>query len=218
VNTIKWANDIKGSASIRPGDELVILPVTGLKYTTKKGDTLTSLAKKFGADAEEIASFNGLDGALSAGLDIIIPDGEIALAPATSVGSAGGVTSRPRHVGPAGTAEQIGYYLRPVIGYPRIHGYNGIDIGAPTGTPILAAASGSVILAREGGWNGGYGSYVVIQHANGSQTLYSHSSNVIVSAGQQVVKGQVIGYVGRTGKATGTHLHFEIRNGIKNPF
>ena len=82
----------------------------------------------------------------------------------------------------------------------------------------MASANGDVIVAKSGGWNGGYGSYVVIQHDNGSQTLYAHMSEVDVYDGQQVVQGQVIGLLGSTGKSTGPHVHFEIRNGIKNPF
>ena len=75
-----------------------------------------------------------------------------------------------------------------------------------------------MVVARAGGWNGGYGSYVVISHANGSQTLYSHMSKVSAYDGEAVEQGQLIGYVGKTGLATGPHLHFEIRDGIKNPF
>jgi murein DD-endopeptidase MepM/ murein hydrolase activator NlpD len=86
------------------------------------------------------------------------------------------------------------------------------------GTPLVASASGEVIIAKQGGWNGGYGSYVVISHPNGSQTLYGHMSNVYVYDGQEVVQGQVIGTLGKSGKATGPHVHFEIRNGIRNPF
>jgi murein DD-endopeptidase MepM/ murein hydrolase activator NlpD len=215
VNTIQWANDLS-SKTIRVGQELVILPVSGVYYTVKKGDTVASIAKKFKADSEEIANFNGIDGALAVGSEIIIPDGEIAQ-PTAGVRT----TSPIRSAGPAGTAEQIGYYMKPLIGCGRtqgVHGYNGVDLGCPVGTPILASATGNVIISREGGWNGGYGSYVVIQHDNGSQTLYAHASDVIVFSGQHVVQGQVIGYVGRTGKATGAHLHFEIRNGIRNPF
>ena len=99
-----------------------------------------------------------------------------------------------------------------------LHGYNGVDLAAKTGTPIMASASGEVIVAKSGGYNGGYGSYVVIQHGNGSQTLYSHMSSVSTYKGATVVQGQVIGTVGSTGKSTGSHLHFEIRNGIRNPF
>jgi len=81
----------------------------------------------------------------------------------------------------------------------------------------MASAAGEVIIAREGGYNGGYGSYVVVRHDNGTQTLYAHMSQVDAYSGQEVAQGQVIGYVGSTGRSTGPHLHFEIR-GAKNPF
>lgn len=215
VNTILWANDLPRASRIRVGQVLTILPVTGIKYTIKKGDTLAGIAKRYGGDADEIANYNGIDGGLVAGTEIIIPDGEVPAPPPSPKRAA------PAYATPAGTPSQVGYYLRPIAGGIRsqgIHGYNGIDLAAPSGTPIVASAEGDVIVAKESGWNGGYGEYVVIQHANGSQTLYSHASSVIVSPGQHVQQGQVIGYIGRTGKATGAHVHFEIRNGIRNPF
>jgi murein DD-endopeptidase MepM/ murein hydrolase activator NlpD len=67
------------------------------------------------------------------------------------------------------------------------------------------------------GWNGGYGKYIVISHPNGTQTLYAHNLENYVSVGDAVVRGQIIGSVGSTGKSTGPHLHFEVR-GAKNPF
>ncbi|MBI4079995.1 M23 family metallopeptidase [Candidatus Kaiserbacteria bacterium] len=216
VNTILWANDLPRGAKLQVGQRLTILPVTGIKYTVKKGDTLASIAKRYGGDAEEIASYNGLEGALVAGTPIIIPDGEVPV-PVQSTPK----RSSPTYATSAGTPTQVGYYLRPISGGIRsqgIHGYNGVDLAAPIGTPILASAEGDVIVAKGSGWNGGYGQYVVIQHDNGSQTLYSHNSSVIVSVGQHVQQGQVIAYVGRTGKATGAHVHFEIRGGIRNPF
>ena len=215
-STILWANDLPKGSTLQIGQTLTILPVTGVKYTTKKGDTVASIAKHFGGDASEIASFNGLEsGALAVDIDIIIPDGEVPTiaTPAKKSGVAVRATT--------GSASQIGFYLRPIVGglhTQGIHGYNAVDLAAPIGTPILASAEGDVIVAKQGGWNGGYGSYIVIQHSNGSQTLYSHASRVIVSVGQHLVQGQVIGYVGQTGKATGPHVHFEIRNGIRNPF
>jgi len=215
VNTILWANDLPRASQIRVGQVLTILPVTGIKYIVKKGDTLASIAKRYGGDAEEIASYNGIDEALAAGTEIIIPDGEVP-AP-VSVPK----RSTSPYATPTGTPSQAGYYLRPIAGgihTQGIHGYNGVDLAASVGTPIFASAEGDVIVAKSTGWNGGYGQYVVIQHANGSQTLYSHASSVIVSVGQHVQQGQVIAYVGRTGKATGAHVHFEIRNGIRNPF
>jgi LysM repeat protein/cold shock CspA family protein len=218
-NTILWANDLPRGATIHAGEQLTILPVTGVKYVVKTGDTLASIGKKLGADATEIGSFNGTDEAmLAVGDELIIPDGEIAAPPPVKPK----IGAEPAHdVGPAGTLAQIGYYVAPLSSYIKtqgIHGYNGVDLAAPNGTPIFASASGQVIIAKAGGYNGGYGSYVVISHDNGSQTLYAHMSRVAAYDGENVVQGQVIGYVGSTGKSTGNHVHFEIRNGIKNPF
>ena len=236
-NTIRWANDIPKGGALKVGQQLIILPVPGVKYTTTKGDTLESIAKRFGADQGDIASFNGLDGDLAIGTNLIIPNGEVAatVAPAPSVSgrTVGGgakkqtrisrrIGSEPAHdVGPEGSASEVAYYISPLSRYIEtqgIHGYNAVDLADPVGTPIVASASGDIIVAREGGWNGGYGSYVVIQHENGSQTLYGHMSQVDVGVGDSVVRGQEIGAVGNSGKSTGSHLHFEIRNGIKNPF
>jgi murein DD-endopeptidase MepM/ murein hydrolase activator NlpD len=132
------------------------------------------------------------------------------------------VNNEPAHnVGPQGSSSEISYYISPLSHYIEtqgIHGYNAVDLAAPKGTPIVASATGDVVIAREGGWNGGYGSYVVISHGNGSQTLYAHMSKVATYDGAHVEQGEVIGYVGETGLATGPHVHFEIRNGIKNDF
>lgn len=217
VNTIRWANDLSRSSSIQPGQTLTILPVTGVKYTVKRNDTLASIAKALRGDATEIAQFNGLeeDAALAVGTELIIPDGEIAVAvapaPKKSIGGGGSVSA----------TTYAGYYMRPINGGTKtqgIHGYNGVDLAAPYGTPIVASAAGEVIISRSSGWNGGYGTYVVIRHDNGTQTLYAHNSSNIVSVGQRVVQGQIIGYVGSTGRSTGAHVHFEIRGGPRNPF
>ena len=216
VNTIVWANDLRNARSIRPGQQLVILPVSGVEHTVVKGDTLASIAKKYNADALEIADFNGLEAgtALAVESTIIVPGGELSV-PA-SVGASIANTYR----GGSG-AELSGYFSNPVPGSvftQNIHGWNGIDLGAPRGTPVHAAAPGVVVVARNNGaWNGGYGNYVVITHPNGVQTLYSHLTTSIVSIGQFVERGQIIGSVGSTGKATGAHLHFEVR-GARNPF
>ena len=96
--------------------------------------------------------------------------------------------------------------LDPVLGYVRAH--KGTDIGAPTGTPVIAAASGLVTAA---GYSDSMGNYVVISHGDGITTRYYHNSSLAVSAGQAVTAGQVISYVGATGWVTGPHLHFEVR-------
>jgi murein DD-endopeptidase MepM/ murein hydrolase activator NlpD len=219
--TVRSANDLSVDSVLQVGQKLVILPITSVPYTVKKGDTLASIAKRYGADAGEIANYNGIDDTtLAAGDEILIPGGEVPAA--ASAPRSKGASAEPAHnIGPQGTSEQIGYYLRPIVGGVEtqgIHGYNAVDLGAPIGSPILASAAGDVVIAKEGGWNGGYGSYVVVEHDNDSQTLYAHMSSVAAYDGEHVVQGQVIGYVGRSGKATGPHLHFEIRNGIRNPF
>lgn len=218
-STILWANDLTKGSKLKAGQVLTILPVTGVKYTIRKGDTLASVAKKFDGDVTEIVNYNSIeDGTLAVGTELIIPNGEItapAPTPAKKISVGGKKVT---------TTISAGYYSSPLKSYVRtqgIHGYNGVDLAAPMGTSIYAAAEGDVIVAKQGGYNGGYGSYVVIQHDNGSQTLYAHQTTVVASVGQHVVKGQLIGTVGNSGRVsgpTGHHLHFEIRNGTRNPF
>ena len=225
VNTIIWANNLSGPGSAHVGDTLIILPISGVKRTVVKGDTLASIAKKYSADANEIAQFNGLDPQVSlvVGSTIIIPGADagavsVKVTPVKKSSGSVKVGSEP-YLGGSGSS-QPGYYSNPVPGAritQGLHGWNGIDFGAARGTPIRAAADGTVIIARSSGWNGGYGKYVVITHSNGTQTLYSHLASVIVSAGQSVGAGQNIGYIGSTGLSTGVHLHFEVR-GAANPF
>jgi murein DD-endopeptidase MepM/ murein hydrolase activator NlpD len=108
---------------------------------------------------------------------------------------------------PGPITSPFGYRTDPITGATAFH--SGLDFGAPCGTPIKAAGTGSVVSA---GFNsGGYGNMTLINHGNGLATLYGHQSSIIVSAGQSVTQGQVIGYVGSTGKSTGCHLHFEVR-------
>lgn len=225
VNTIIWANNLSGPGSARVGDTLIILPISGVKRTIVKGDTLASIAKKYSADANEIAQFNGLDpqAPLAVGSTVIIPGADagsasVKVTPAKKGPGSLKVGSEP-YLGGSGSS-QPGYYSNPIPGArvtQNLHGWNGIDFGAPRGTPIRAAADGTVIIARGTGWNGGYGKYIVITHSNGTQTLYSHMSSLLVSAGQSVAAGQSIGYIGSTGLSTGIHLHFEVR-GAANPF
>jgi murein DD-endopeptidase MepM/ murein hydrolase activator NlpD len=100
----------------------------------------------------------------------------------------------------------FGYRRNPFGGGMEFH--QGLDIAAPMGTTVTAAASGTIISA---GWYGGYGNYILIDHGGGMATGYGHLSQIFVSAGQQVQKGQAIGAVGSTGQSTGPHLHFEVR-------
>lgn len=219
-NTIIWANDLK-SQNISPGDTLIILPMTGIKHTVKKGDTVSSIARKYKADTDDIAKFNGVavNSKLSVGDVILVPEGELAVT-TTVTAKSGRLITTERLLDTYTLSTPDGFLIRPVVNGRKtqgLHGHNGIDIGAAPGTPVLASASGRVIVAKVGGYNGGYGNMIVITHDNGIQTVYAHLRTVNVSPGQTVSQGQVIGGVGNTGRSTGPHLHFEVR-GAKNPF
>lgn len=222
MNTILWANNISDPKIVTPGTTLVILPVSGIKHTVKSGDTLAGIARKYGANENDIAAYNriGIGADLQTGTEIIVPGGNIKTAkPApkkaqkksqSSAGSSGSANGS--------TAAISGMFSNPLPGghvSQGMHGYNGIDVAAPAGTPIYAAAGGTIVVARGSGYNGGYGNYIVIDHGGGVQTLYAHMSSLAVSGGS-VGKGSLIGYVGSTGRSTGNHLHFEVR-GARNP-
>ena len=118
----------------------------------------------------------------------------------------------------------IGNFIYPIVGARLTSGFGprwgtmhyGIDLACASGTPIKASDGGTVVFS---GWGNGYGNMIKIDHGNGFYTLYGHNSKNIVSVGQKVAQGEVIGYVGSTGNSTGNHLHFEvIKNGVKqNP-
>jgi murein DD-endopeptidase MepM/ murein hydrolase activator NlpD len=107
---------------------------------------------------------------------------------------------------PAPMTSAFGWRIHPITGNRRFH--SGQDLGAPTGTPIVAVAKGRVIVAN---WHGGYGKTVIIEHDGRLQTLYGHMAEIFVQEGQEIAQGTVIGQVGSTGNSTGPHLHFETR-------
>jgi murein DD-endopeptidase MepM/ murein hydrolase activator NlpD len=230
-NTIIWANNLKRDVALKVGQNLVILPISGVQHKVASGDTLQAIAKKYKGDVDEIMAYNDINNNshLKIGDIVVIPDGEVVVptakpktTPSTTKKLASASVSLSLSEGETDTR---GYYARPIKGGVRtqgIHGNNGVDLANSCGVGVYAAAAGEVIVSEnDGGWNGGYGNYVVIKHSNGSQSLYAHMESTGVSVGSQVAKGQYIGSLGNSGKvygATGCHVHFEIRNGISNPF
>jgi murein DD-endopeptidase MepM/ murein hydrolase activator NlpD len=216
--TILWANgkleDTPDLLSI--GQELTILPVSGVYHAVEPGDTLESVSEKYKVDVSVIADhpLNRLSSShdLQVGQKLVVPDGRKPYIPRVVHAYRGPI--------PEDAAQGTGSFGWPVSG--RItqkywEGHRAIDIGAPKGSPIYAADSGYVTYV---GWSDlGYGYMLIIDHRNGFQTLYAHLSWYFPEVGQSVAKGELIGKVGSTGRSTGPHLHFEIiQNDVKrNP-
>ncbi len=212
TDTILAANGLNENSTIKPGQKLIILPINGVRVKIAKKDTVAALAKKYSGKENEIRAFNNVydDKKLVAGDFIIIPNGEMPV-----------VKSTPRISAPKYTRETLqpgSWLIAPTTGkdWNRIHGNNAIDIANACGTPIYAAAAGTIITADSVGWNFGYGKYIMIRHPNGVVTVYGHASQILVEAGQEVEQGQLIMLMGTTGRSTGCHLHFEVR-GARNP-
>lgn len=216
ADTIKWANDLDNVNTIKPGESLQILPVPGVAHKVAAGDTLESVAKKYSAESQGIVDFpfNDLpdDFKLRVGQVLIVPDGipPAAKAPVRSRPSSQFLASpnSPTFNAPGG-----GQFIWPTTGgitqyFAWYH--PGVDI-ANRGAPGIVASDGGVVSVA--GWPDGYGygNRVQIDHGNGYTTLYAHLSNIFVTGGNRISRGQTIGRMGSTGRSTGVHLHFEIR-------
>ncbi len=222
ADTIRWQNNLTAKGTIKEGQTLQILPITGIAHTVKKGDTVYSIAKKYDIDPQGIVNYpfntfsNDETFQLAIGQVVIVPDGvkpaDILTAP----------TARIRQSTPdAGTIAGSGVFVWPVAGTITqrfIWYHKGLDIANRSAPDVLAADSGRVLVA---GWpdNYGYGNRVVLDHGNGYRTLYGHLQKIYVLPGQGVTRGNPIGKMGSTGRSTGIHLHFEvIVNGVSmNP-
>ena len=218
TDTIRWENNLASLNSIKPGQILRILPVSGVKHKVTRGETIYSIAKKYNTNPQGMVDFpfntfnDNETFALAVGQELIVPEGvkpnEIRWSPTSNLAQ-----TTPN----AGAVSATGSFVWPIGGritqrYSWYH--RGMDIATAYGTPVLAADSGRVMVA---GWpdNGGYGNRVEISHGNGYVTLYGHLSKVNVVVGQTVNRGDVIGLEGSTGRSTGPHLHFEVKlNGV----
>lgn len=208
--TVLWANNLTSKSALKVGQELVILPVSGAMHIVKSGETLNGLAKLYQAKVKDIVDFNELtdDGNIKTGDFLVIPGG-----------------LKPKIV-PQYSSVPLpnSYFICPIPSPCAIsqglHWFNAVDFNNNhCGDPVFAAAGGEV--QRVGFTNVG-GNFVRILHNNGVVTYYGHLSGAAVGVGQKVYQGQVLGYVGYSGKTVpageaGCHLHFDVRFGA-NPF
>lgn len=228
AQTILENNSISDPNRLKPGMKLSVLPVDGVLHTVKKGETLESIAKTYKVKKETVLAQNKLKNeSIEAEQTIIIPGGRkivpryIASRSSSDnrYNSAGYGSVNATYQG-AGSQSVIKPAAGQITQYYR-RGHYAIDIGNRNKGPILAAANG-VVIKSQGGYNGGYGNMIIIDHGNGRQSLYAHNSALYVKPGDTVTQGQTIGWMGNTGRvygSTGIHLHFELRiNGSKvNP-
>lgn len=218
IDTIKWSNNLKGEI-IKPGQIIKIPPVTGVVHKVQSGESIYTIAKKYKVDAQNIVNFpfndfTDLDTfALVPGQTLIVPNGTIEEVRPVSPG---GFYAGPIKAGLRGSSNFIWPTSGSISQYPVWY-HMAVDIQNPGAPPVIASDTGTVTFA--GCIPYGYGCHIIVDHANGYQTLYGHLSKLDVSAGQGVNQGQQIGVMGSTGRSTGTHLHFEVRTGegLLNP-
>lgn len=217
ADTILWANVALRDGRIRVGEELVILPVSGVLYKTKGGEAVRALASLFGVDAKSILTVNKINDqeSLDAGRQIIIPGGK----PKKLLVNLASWAPDPS------LPNILNYFSFPAPknshNWGELHANNAVDISNACGSPIYASADGFV--SRVGSpvdWNSGYGGLVELEHPNGTRTLYAHTQDNLVQSGDIVSVGDKIAKIGNSGNVkglTGCHVHFEIY-GAKNPF
>jgi len=228
VNTILWANNLNAFSIIRAGDKLTILPTDGFLYKVVRGDTIGKIAQTYDVSADKIIASNSLDaaGTITIGQQLIIPG--VKKPTSHTVASAGtqssysGIAVIKDIISSDKPIVSSNKMVWPTVGN-RITQYfswkhSGLDIANKVGTPIYAADDG-VVEISQGGYNGGYGNTILINHGGGKKTRYGHVSKLLVKKGETVTKGQLIALMGSTGRSTGPHLHFEvIINGVRyNP-
>jgi len=224
ADTVLWQNNLEDDDTLKPGDILEIPPVTGIIHKVKRGETVYSIAEEFSAEAQAIVNWpfntfaNDETFALATGQLLVIPDG---IKPAAKPVPVERSYVAYRQTTPdAGLVAPSGSFAWPAAGYISqypVWYHMAIDIANPSAPDVTAADSGTVVSVVIS--NVGYGHHVIVDHGNGYQTLYGHMTNIYVAEGQTVAKGAAIGKMGSTGRSTGVHLHFEIRQGgvLQNP-
>lgn len=217
LSTVIWANDLTFRSTIRPGQELEILPTDGVSYTVKSGDTLSRIARKYDIEPEKILKQNKIASAdrLSIGDELLIPGGEPIAQAIRRTAPVANLLAPP-----SAKSAVEGYWLWPTNWrtITQYYGWRhtGVDIDGDYTTFSYASRDGVVIYS---GWRGGYGLTVELDHGDGYVTRYAHHSKNLVSVGDVVKAGDAIARTGTTGRSTGTHLHFEVikKGRFQNP-
>lgn len=210
LDTLLSANELSKGAKIKVGQNLVVLPVSGVIYVVKSGDTLGEISKVYKSHVSDIVTFNDLsnEGDIFIGDVLVLPNGVM-----------------PKKAPPAPSQPPLAsnFFIFPTEGKitQGIHWYNGVDIANQCGTPVHTAAAGQVQRVKYG-WNFGGGNTVTILHSNGVVSYYGHLMTIFVTPGDRVDVGDRIALMGGgrgmvgAGKSTGCHLHFGVVGG-KNP-
>lgn len=199
--SILSVNHIPNARRIQVGNKLKIPSMNGIVHTVVKGDTLDSLAKEYNLTVANILDANDLSNSiLTVGMEMFLPGAVLSTFDLRkAMGELFLYPIRGRLTSP------FGYRADPFSGKKSFH--TGIDLAAPTGTPIRATLDGRV---AEAGYSRVYGYYVIISHGGHYQSLYGHMSKIYVYRGQYILQGGTIGTVGSTGRSTGPHVHFSI--------
>ncbi len=223
VNTLFGSNKLTGDSVLKIGSTVRVPNQDGIFVKVAAGQTLDKLAKQYGIFPEAILSANRMRGdeALAQGREVFLPGAKISTPAEQAPVTTARKTSPAENVKEKVVAKRgfgwpvvgkisspFGWRRDPVRGGRDFH--TGLDIRAPRGRPIVAAAAGKVVHS---GWMGGYGKTIVISHPNNMTTLYAHCSSLLVKSGTTIKRGQRIALVGSTGRSTGNHLHFEVRQG-----
>jgi murein DD-endopeptidase MepM/ murein hydrolase activator NlpD len=201
IETIVGMNDLPSARYLRPGQILEIPDTDGTYVTVKRGDTVDGICKKYEVDMTELVNSNP-------GVDVL----RLRIGEKLFVPGSGALRQLFRFGWPVHgrISSRYGNRYHPIFRRRMMH--TGLDIAARTGSPIRAALGGRVSYA---GWKGGYGRAVIIEHANGYETLYGHCSKILVKRGQTVKRGEEIAKVGSTGVSNGPHVHFEVKKSGK---
>ena len=203
ISTLIAVNNIGNVRSLQAGKKLVIPSYDGLYHTVLKNESVKSIAAKYKIPLEDLLDVNDLDSdVISAGQKLFVPGARL---DSEKLQKAMGEHFTIPIYASYRISSRFGARPNPFTGVPSRH--FGLDFACPTGTPIHAAMSGTVVKSD---FNNLYGNYVIIQHHDGYQTLYGHMNKSLVQKGKKVTQGDKIGLVGNTGWSTGSHLHLSV--------